>query len=249
MIEQSFIFLDKIGQLSEKNIWQNGIHNWDDFLNTKSIKGLSPKRKIIYNLHLEKAIKNLKVRNIEYFSNHLPKSNHWRLFNKFKDNAVFLDIETSGYYGDITVIGLYDGYDTKMFVRGFNLEKDLLKKYLDNYKMIITFNGSSFDLPVIKRYFNLDFPHLHIDLRHVCAQINLTGGLKQIEKTLKIKRAEEVEDISGMEAVYLWQQFKATGNKKYLNLLVQYNEEDIVNLKPLAEYAIPKLWKKTRMIP
>jgi len=51
-----------------------------------------------------------------------------------------------------------------------------------------------------------------------------------------------------MEAVYLWHQFKSTGNKKYLDLLVKYNEEDIVNLKPLAEYAIPELWNKIRNV-
>jgi len=246
MIEHSFIFLEKIGKKSEQNLWNNGIHTWNDFLNTKSITGLSPKRKIIYNLHLKKAVKNLRVRNIDYFSFHLPRSHHWRLYNKFKNEAVFLDIETSGYYGDITVIGLYDGYDTKMMVRGFNLDKNILQKYLNNYKMIITFNGSSFDLPIIEKYFNMKIPHLHIDLRHVCSQIGLSGGLKKIEKKLKIKRPDEVADVDGSDAVYLWQQFKATGNKEYLDKLIQYNEEDIINLKPIAEKVIPELWQKIR---
>ena len=248
MIENSFIFLEKIGEKTEKNLWNNNIHSWHDFLNNKTILGVSRARKIIYDLHLTKALKNLKVNNADYFTHSFPRQHHWRLFDKFKDEAVYLDIETSGYYGDITVIGLYDGFETNMFVRGFNLDKHALQKTLDRYKMIITFNGASFDLPVIKKYFNLNIPHLHIDLRHVCSQIGLTGGLKKIEKTLNISRAKEVEDVSGMEAVYLWQQFKATGNKKYLDLLVKYNEEDIVNLKPLAEYAIPELWNKIRNV-
>jgi len=248
MIENSFIFLEKIGEKTEQNLWNNNIHSWHDFLNNKSIFGFSRARKILYDLHLNTALKNLKVNNADYFTHRFPRQYHWRLFDKFKDEAVYLDIETSGYYGDITVIGLYDGFDTKMMVRGFNLDKNLLQKTLDRYKMIITFNGASFDLPVIQKYFNLKIPHLHIDLRHVCSQIGLTGGLKKIEKTLNIKRAEEVEDVTGMEAVYLWQQFKSTGNKKYLDLLVKYNEEDIINLKPLAEYAIPELWNKIRNV-
>ena len=80
----------------------------------------------------------------------------------------------------------------------------------------------------------------------MCSKIGLTGGLKAIEKKLKISRAKEVQDIAGNDAVYLWQQFKATGNKKYLNLLVQYNEEDIVNLEPLAKKVIPDLWNAIR---
>jgi len=247
MITNSFIFLDKIGKTSERNIWNNNIHTWDEFVDARFIKTISAKRKIFYDLQLMKAKKNLKVNNVKFFQNFFPKQQHWRLFDQYKDEAVYLDIETSGYYGDITVLGMYDGKDTKMMVRGHNLDKELLKQELEKYKMIVTFNGSSFDLPVIKKYFNIDFPQIHVDLRHVCSQIGLTGGLKKIEKTLNISRADEVSDVTGMDAVYLWQQYKSTGDKKYLDKLIQYNEEDIVNLKPLAEYVIPQLWSQIRV--
>lgn len=170
----------------------------------------------------------------------------WRIYNQFKDNILFVDIETSGFYGDITVIGVYDGENTKTMVRGINLDKDLLKKTLAQANMLVTFNGSSFDLPVIERYFQNVIPNVpHVDLRHVCSKIGLIGGLKNIEKEVGINRAKELEGVDGSDAVYLWQQYKATGNREYLNTLVQYNEEDIINLKPLAEFAINKLWKQT----
>jgi len=171
----------------------------------------------------------------------------WRLYNQFREDAVFLDIETSGFYGDITIIGMYDGQDTKTMVRGHNLDKELLKKALSQYKLIITFNGASFDLPVIRRYFGDVVPAIpHIDLRHVCSKLDLHGGLKKIEKTLGIRRAEEVEGITGEDAVYLWQQYKATGKQGYLETLVKYNEEDIVNLLPIADTTIARLWEQTR---
>lgn len=248
MISQSFIFLDRVSQNTEKKIWDQDIHTWDDFTSANSVFGFSKCRKAYYNLKLEKAKKNLKAENMDFFAHHFPRNQHWRLFNQFKDEACYLDIETSGYYGSITVIGIYDGHDTKTMVRGVNLNKDLLVNELKKYKLILTFNGSSFDLPVINRYFNMNIDLPHIDLRHVCSKIGLTGGLKKIEKTLNIKRADEVTDVDGMEAVYLWQKFKGTGDRKYLELLVKYNEEDIINLKPLAEHSIKELWKTIKPI-
>jgi len=246
MIESSFILLDKVSHITEKKIWDQNIHSWDDFINTTNIKGFSKPRKALYSLKLSQAKKNLKVNNIDFFTHNFPKNQHWRLFNRFKDEAVYLDIETNGFYGGITVIGLYDGHETKIMVRGKNLNKELLVNTLKQYKIVITFNGSSFDLPVINRYFNTNIQMPHIDLRHVCSKIGLTGGLKAIEKTLNIQRPEDLQTVEGSDAVYLWNMYTTTGDPKYLDTLVRYNEEDIINLKPLAEFAIKKLWKQTR---
>ncbi len=245
MIKNSFILLNKISHQSEKNIWQQGIDEWDDFIGSK-VKGISNPRKAHYDLALKTAKKELYNENSAHFRQMLPKGDHWRLYDFFKEDAVFLDIETSGYYGDITVIGIFDGYETKTMVRGFNLKKETLKNELSSYKILLTYNGASFDLPVIKRYFNLDINIPHIDLRFVCSRLGLTGGLKQVEKTLSIKRPEELTGISGADAVYLWNMWQSTKNKKYLDLLVQYNEEDIINLKPIADYAIKELWNRIR---
>ncbi|MBI4149990.1 ribonuclease H-like domain-containing protein, partial [Candidatus Woesearchaeota archaeon] len=221
--------------------------DWDAFLQTNSIKRFSALSKGFYDRQIHKAKQALATEDVSYFAENLPLGQTWRLYNTFREDAVFLDIETSGYYGDITVIGVYDGHDTKTMVRGHNLDKDLLRKTLAPYKLVITFNGASFDLPVIKRYFGNIVPEVpHIDLRHVCSKVGLTGGLKQIEKTLGIQRAKGVEGINGEDAVYLWQQYKATGKREYLETLVMYNEEDIVNLLPIADKVISQLWEKMR---
>lgn len=249
MIRQSFIFLDRISQDMEKRIWRQGIGDWNSFTGAKRIDGISKLRKGHYDRQINEAKKHLYSSNSAYFANTLTKGETWRLYPFFKDEAVFIDIETMGYYGNITVIGLFDGIDTKMMVRGINLEKEIIKKELSRYKLMITFNGSSFDLPIIEKYFQGVLPYIpHIDLRHVCSKIGLKGGLKMIEKELGIKRAKELECVTGEDAANLWRAFKATGDEYYLNLLIKYNEEDIINLKTIADFAIPKLWKDLKNI-
>ena len=176
----------------------------------------------------------------------MPKNQHWRLYDTFVKDSCYLDIETDGYYGNITVVGIYDGKEAHTFVQGKNLDKDAISKVLSQSKILLTFNGSSFDLPVIERYFHLRPEMPHIDVRHVCSKVGLIGGLKKIEQTLGIVRPEEVQGITGMEAVILWQKYKQTQNEKYLDLLVEYNTEDIVNLPKIAQTVIPDVWKNVK---
>jgi uncharacterized protein YprB with RNaseH-like and TPR domain len=45
----------------------------------------------------------------------------------------------------------------------------------------------------------------------------------------------------GGDAIKLWRIFRASGDEYYLNLLVEYNEEDVINLKKISDYVIKKL--------
>ncbi|MEK6921029.1 MAG: hypothetical protein AABX82_04050, partial [Nanoarchaeota archaeon] len=121
MIKNSFIFLDKISHNSEKKIWEQNIHTWDHFLEAKNIHGIGRTRKIFYDQQIHHAKTAVTDDNAYMLSTLFPKQEHWRLYNFFKEQACFLDIETSGYYGDITVIGIYDGRETKTMVKGINL--------------------------------------------------------------------------------------------------------------------------------
>src|SRR3989338_10818388 len=118
MLQNSFIFLPKIGLKKEQGLWNQGILHWDNFLQAKSMRGISTEVKGYYDQQLREAKKALFAEDSFYFQQRLKSNQMWRLYEAFKDQAVFLDIETSGYYGDITVIGMYDGYDTKTMVKG-----------------------------------------------------------------------------------------------------------------------------------
>lgn len=240
------MLLPRVGARAEVKVWSQGVRNWNDFISLSKINGFSRSRKNFCDWRLQHAKKALRDEDVNFFGNALPQGEHWRLFKQFKDDACYLDIETSGYYGNVTVVGISDGVDTFTFVRGFNLEKDSIEKVINKYKVMLTFNGASFDLPVMRRYFNMDFKIPHIDLRFAAQKIGLSGGLKSIEKQINITRREEVADMGGDDAPYLWEMWKSTGKREYLDKLVMYNEEDILNLKPLANYVIPKLWSKVR---
>lgn len=249
VIRNSFVFLDRVGLRKEGALWKQGIRGWNTFLATETIKGIGPTRKAAFDLEIKEAKSRLWKEDYQYFIKRMPQNQQWRLYPLLKDECVFLDIETSGYYGDITVVGLFDGYESKMFVKGGNLDRDALIKELSKYKLIITFNGASFDLPVIEKYFQFKFSQVHIDLRHVCSKLGLVGGLKSIEKQMGISRPDEVQGVDGCAAVYLWQMWKSTRDQEYLRKLLMYNEEDIVNLKFIADRVIKQLWGKTYKTP
>jgi len=185
--------------------------------------------------------------NSQYFLDILPQSENWRLYEFFKDEAVFLDIETTGlnFDDDITVFGLYDGIETKTMIKGINMDYKILKKELEKYKLIVTFNGSSFDIPFINKRYPEIMPKVpNFDIKSITDRLNLKGGLKQIEKKLGIKRNKIIEKFYGGDALTLWKMYRSTGDEYYLNLLVEYNEEDIVNLKTIADYCVERLRKR-----
>lgn len=184
----------------------------------------------------------------KYFIDLLPQSENWRLYDFFKEDAVFLDIETTGLSklnDDITVIGLYDGLNTKIMIKNINLDFNLLRKELQKYKLFVTFNGSSFDIPFIeKRYPNLLPKIPNFDVKSITNKLNLKGGLKNIERALGIKRSDIVDKFYGGDALTLWRMYRATGDEHYLNLLVEYNEYDIMNLKKVAEHCVKRMKEK-----
>ena len=69
------------------------------------------------------------------------------------------------------------------------------------------------------------------DLMFDCWKNNLYGGLKKVEAQLGICR--EVKGVNGLEAVRLWWQYRKANDAQALKTLLDYNREDLVNLKTL----------------
>jgi uncharacterized protein YprB with RNaseH-like and TPR domain len=170
----------------------------------------------------------------------------WRAYRHIMDNPRFVDIETTEYRNDITVIGVSDGEFYQAFIKGRNLNFAALQRAFAGATCIITFNGSSFDLPIIERNFPGLLPQVpHLDLRHVCAQAGLRGGLKHIERHLGIARPDAIRENTGADAIMLWYRH-ILGDEEALRDLVDYNAADVLNLAPIAELVIPALWKNVR---
>ena len=245
MLKHTFIHISGIGPKTERRLWQQGVLTWKQYLNLRRPL-FSSARDALVRKNLQQSFENLD--NILFFRDRLSSRDFWRLFDSFEDRAVYLDIETSiGHQeaDEITVIGLYDGRKVQTYVNGMNLDE--FEVAIASYEIVITFNGSLFDLPVIRRHFpHIALPPVHIDLRFLLRRLGYRGGLKQIEKAFSLSRGSEIEGMTGYDAVKLWKAYEY-GDRGALKRLIQYNTADIVNLRPLMEMGYNKM--KRRLLP
>ncbi|MCS7214890.1 MAG: ribonuclease H-like domain-containing protein [Thermodesulfovibrio sp.] len=240
MIKNTFLMLEGIGEKRERKLWKEGILTWDDFFHCKEVLDIDFEKKRIYDDFLWRAFEALSHKDCSFFSKNLKKREHWRLFQEFLNNAVCLDIETNGFThekgGYVTVVGLYslDGY--KCLIRGEDLTEENLQKNLNEYKYLITFYGTIFDIPFLKKEFpNLDIEHIpHFDLFFASKRLGIQGGLKKLETMFLIEREEELKGLNGYDAVKLWKGY-LNGSIDSLELLISYNKADTESLFHLGK--------------
>jgi uncharacterized protein len=157
------------------------------------------------------------------------------MYGDFRDNAAYIDVETTGHLGqgEITVIGLYDGIRTKVFVKGKNLED--FKKEIRRFTLLVTYNGKQFDVPFLcSRFGNIFGNMAHMDLQYLLHHLGYVGGLKPIQEQFGFRRDGPLGNLDGRSAIWLWEEYEK-GNKKALSTLLRYNLEDVVVLQSLAE--------------
>ncbi len=236
MLEHTFCHIPSIGLKREADLWSRGVHHWDDCARLRELE--VPARLVpAIEGHLPLSRESLRQRDPAFFRQWVPSSETWRAFPDFRDCIAYLDIETTGLYPGhdaITSIALYDGRSIRTYVKGRNLdefEDDILP-----YRLLVTFNGSRFDLPFLERAFGMRFPQLHIDLRFVLKSLGYRGGLKAIERRVGIGR-DALEGVDGFFAVLLWREYEETGRASALETLLAYNIEDVVNLEKLLVLA------------
>jgi len=243
LLERTFIHIPGIGSKTEKIIWSKGIETWDHFLRYHGTV-FSSSRDAYIRHQLSESKK--RRHDIRFFRQRLSSEHIWRVFGSFRSKAVYLDIETTGGYqgiNDITVIGLYDGNEYYSFVNGKNMED--FQSAISSYDLMITFNGSTFDLPFIRKWFrHIELPPAHIDLRFLLRKIGYKGGLKKIERELGINRESEICEMNGYDAVILWKAYE-WGEMEALNRLLKYNRADVVNLEPLMAFCYERMMRIT----
>lgn len=153
----------------------------------------------------------------------------------------YLDIETTGLSPrdcQITVVGVHlcRGNDSR-FVQlvGEDISADSLLEVLEGVEVIYTYNGSRFDLPFIHRRLGVNLAEMfeHYDLMYDCWRNNLRGGFKAVERQLGISR--RLAEMNGSDAVRLWWRYVNGYDRQALAVLLEYNREDVINLKALRE--------------
>jgi uncharacterized protein YprB with RNaseH-like and TPR domain len=246
MLERSFILLSGVGEKTEQKLWRNGITRWSELFeaNDTDLPGRVSRRRDQHESQLEMARQHLDDGYTSPFARWLPSNQAWRVLEEAGDHAMYLDIETTGLsypQGRATVVGMHtEASGTRLLVRGKDLQAGRLQEEIDEAQCIVTFNGSRFDIPWLKQEFDVTTDVPHIDLMYAFRRLDITGGLKSIEKQLGLARDEDVDGMDGYEAVKLWRRYER-GDQDALETLLTYNEEDVVNMLPLARIAYDKL--------
>ncbi|WP_435332635.1 ribonuclease H-like domain-containing protein [Haloarchaeobius sp. TZWWS8] len=230
-IENSFIPVRGVGEQTERKLWQAGITHWDDF--DGSVVGSTTADRI--EAFIDTARDHLAAGDSRFFGDALPSAETWRLYENFRDETCFFDIETTGLSKSrdhVTTVSFHQGGETTTLVRGDDLTADALREQFADAALVATFNGARFDVPFLERSFDVNIDAPHIDLMYPCKRIGLDGGLKAIEKDVGIAR--DGPDISGRDAVRLWNEYER-GSQSALDTLVEYNRDDTRNLQTLMD--------------
>jgi uncharacterized protein len=174
--------------------------------------------------------------------------------NLAKTNLVFLDTETSGLSGGVGtfvfMVGL--GYFCEeglqviqLFMRNPGDEAGLLA-YLDQvltpFEVLVTFNGKSFDIPVLNHRYTLHrlsssvAGRPHLDLLHIARRLwkerlpsRTLGALEQ--EIIGFSRGQD--EVPGWMVPELYVEYLQSGDSRPLAGVFYHNEMDIVSLGAL----------------
>jgi uncharacterized protein YprB with RNaseH-like and TPR domain/predicted nuclease with RNAse H fold/dephospho-CoA kinase len=226
----------------EAALWKKGILSWEDF------ESRHPIQQSIFPEHSETLSPfsapraALQAGNMAFFAHALHPKQHFRIALELPKKAIFLDIETTGlsrYYDVITLVGWSYQDRYQVFIRG--QDESSLRAALQDAQVIVTFNGSLFDLPFLRASFtDLPLPPVHIDLRFLAKRVGLSGGQKVIEELLGFKRKGSASDVRGEAAPVLWHRYRR-GEQAALKLLIEYNHYDIEGMKYIFDKVVSKL--------
>lgn len=231
-----------MGKVTEGEIWDAGIANWDDFLTASELPWRIRSRSRHLQSLVERSQERYECRNAAYFQTALPTRECWRLYADFRQRAAFVDIETTGLspsQGIITLIGVLDAEGYTPYVYDENLAD--FREAVEQYDLIVTFNGATFDIPYIEYHFGSIFRNVaHLDLRFPLKRAGFSGGLKSIESQANLSRPSALSVLDGYDAVLLWRlwQQDVQGAR---DTLVRYNAEDVASLPMLAEITYNRL--------
>ncbi|MBP8645456.1 MAG: ribonuclease H-like domain-containing protein [Syntrophobacteraceae bacterium] len=231
MLRNTFCHVPGIGLITERRLWNLGIHCWEQLLShPPSVIG---RHAVSSREVLHRSMVSLKKGDIRFFAHHLPSCEMWRLFAEFRDSTAYLDIETTGMgppHDHITTIALYDGNALFHYVHGRNLED--FREDIRRYRLIVTYNGKCFDIPFLRSSLGIPMNHVHLDLRYLLKNLGYGGGLKNCEKQLGLDRGR-LEGVDGSFAVLLWDEYVRKRDRKALETLLAYNLMDAANLEIL----------------
>lgn len=191
-------------------------------------------------------------------NNDNTRVNHPLLKEIFTEDALFFDIETTGFSPATTqlyLIGCARRKNNKIIIEQYFAENRQdeetilfhFLKLLEQYQTIITFNGIGFDIPYIKA--KCDTYHLneHFEEKDYIDLFKIVSGLKfllqlpnykqkTIEGFLGINRKDTFD---GGELINVYKEYVKNPNEYQMFFLKQHNYEDVLgmfDLLPVLAY-------------
>ena len=240
MLDSTFQLAAGVGPRREQRLWRMGIARWRDFPPAPGV-ALSAGADAALRSAIDAAAEALERGNADAVAALLPAGERWRMLPAFGDGALYLDIETGDddvRFEGISAIGMLDRDGPRLFLGGRDLHR--FPEAASGASMLVTFNGLSFDLPILRRAFpDWSPPVCHLDLRHLLGRLGHDGGLKSIERriaALRLARPGHLAGLDGAGASWLWRRGRE-GDRAALRAFAEYNLYDVVNLRTLMAHA------------
>lgn len=174
----------------------------------------------------------------------------------------FLDTETTGLMGSIGTCAFLVGVGCitkegfrvrQFFMRGYGEEAsqlDALSRYLKNFKVLITYNGASFDQPLLESRYRLNrapspFTRLpHLDLLHSARRLWKLrfDSCRLVDLENQVLGFERTGDIPGAMIPYVYFEYLRTKWIERLVPVFHHNALDILTLACLCGI-VPQTFK------
>ncbi len=242
MIRSTFRLAPGVGAWMEGRLWNAGITRWEAFPPGPEVV-LSPRVDARLRAAIAAAADALGARDAERLAAMLPRTERWRLFAAFQDDAAFLDVECDG--DALTAIGILDARGPRILLAGRDL--DAFPEVARGWKLLVTYNGLAFDVPALRRAFpGWRPPRAHVDLRHLWVRLGHRGGLKLLEEEAGMPRPPHLRGLDGRAAVRLWRRW-LEGDAGALRTFAEYNLHDAVNLRTLLGLGYNRMIERLRL--
>jgi uncharacterized protein YprB with RNaseH-like and TPR domain len=178
-----------------------------------------------------------------------------------RDSIVFLDTETTGLQGGtgmvpfLVGVGYFEGDNFQMaqfFIRDFDEEASMLHalgKLLERFQLIVTYNGATFDIPLLETRFTLTrFENPFSDMPH----FDLLGGARRLWRNghgscrLMALEREIVaflrgRDVPGARIPRVYFDFINYGTSPELQGVFTHNVYDVISLAALTVCACDRV--------
>ncbi len=233
MLSHSFCHLSGVREAGEEMLWRRGILCWNDLVRAP-VGLLSTAKHAALCAALPASRAALAAADLGYFLARLPLRHRVRVLPEVLNRTAFVDVETDGLDPQAlvtTVVVLRNG-NASGYVRGPDLDR--LATDLRSAALLVTYNGTRFDLPVLRRHGLLEGQPHHLDLCPVLHAWGLYGGLKKTAQRLGIRRPAELTGRTGAEAAALWHRYARDADASALVELLRYNAWDALALPQLA---------------